>query len=51
MRQARTTNKKIPKKNKSILGYAQTYGFEPEANRAIAREMYVDSTVNDVRRG
>ena len=32
-----TSRKKIPKKNKSILGYEQTYGFEPSANKAIAR--------------
>lgn len=40
--------RKSPKKRNGIIGYDQNGPFEPDLNRAIARELYVDSTVNVV---
>lgn len=42
----RSPGRRSPKKN--FKGYNQEGPFEPDLNRAIARELYVDSTVNVV---
>ena len=39
--------RRSPKK-KGIIGYEQSGPFDPELNRAVARQMYVDSAVNVV---
>lgn len=41
----RSPGRRSPRKK---LGYDQDGVFDPEVNRAIARELYVDSTVNVV---
>jgi len=43
----RSPGRKSPKK-RAIIGYDPSGPFEPDLNRAIARELYVDSTVNVV---
>jgi hypothetical protein len=44
----RSPGRKSPGKKRGIIGYDQNGPFEPELNRAIARELYVNSTVNVV---
>ena len=45
---SRSPGRKSPGRKRGGVGYDQSGPFEPELNRAIARELYVDSTVNVV---